>query len=129
MIWRAQLEEAKSQGFDVLDWLSACDDPLTVTACLVRSEDPGDFRLVTATPPVQSVADLFPSASWHERETREMFGVVFTGGDQRPLLTDGGHAPLRKATPLPARIEQRWPGSVDPAKPRRVQQAPGTPWT
>lgn len=129
MTWREQLQAAREQGYDVLDWLSASDDPLTITACLIRSQNPGEHRLITASAPVQTVVDLFPSAAWHERETAEMFGVKFAGGDDRPLLTQDGDGPLRKAAPLPARTDQPWPGAVDPAKPRRVQRPPGTPWT
>lgn len=129
MTWRERLLAARSEGFDVLDWLSAADDPLTITACLIASADPARHRLFSAHAPVASVADLFPSAAWHERETAQMFGVAFTGGDDRPLLTGGAAVPLRKTTPLPARTDRAWPGAVDPAKPRRVQQPPGTPWT
>lgn len=129
MKWREQLIAARDEGFDVLDWLSATDDPLTVTACLIRSDDPARHRLVSAPAPVESVSDLFPSAAWHERETAEMFGLSFTGGDDRPLLTQAGGGPLRKSTALASRVDTRWPGAVDPAKPRRIQQPPGTPWT
>lgn len=128
MNWRGLLLAARDEGFDVLDWLSATDDPVTITACLIRSDVPGQHRLVTAIAPVASVIDLFPSAAWHERETAEMFGVEFAGGDNRRLLTQESESPLRKAAALPARTDQPWPGAVDPAKPRRVQQPPGTPW-
>lgn len=129
MTWREQVLAAVSEGFDVLDWLSASDDPLTVTACLVRSEQPTDLRLLSAPAPVESITDLFASADWHERETAEMFGIVFAPVAPAPLLLAPGVAsPLRKQTPLSARVDQPWPGAVDPAKPRRSQQPPGTPW-
>ena len=48
---------------------------------------------------VASVADLFRTAEWHERETAEMFGIEFVGHpDPRKLLLPDeidGH-PLRK---------------------------------
>ena len=129
MTWREELAALRDEGFDVLDWLSARDDgDVTIAACLVRSDDPRQVRLVHAAAPVESVVDLFPSAAWHERETAEMFGVDF-GSDARPLLLPEGAPPvLRKQTPLPARL-QEWPGAVDPAKPRRRQDPPGTPWS
>ncbi len=55
-------------------------------------------------PVVPSVAAIFPAADWHERETRDMFGIVFEGHPNLvPLLlpddmTD--HFPLRKDNPL-----------------------------
>lgn len=130
MTWRERLLHAREEGFDVLDWLSAVDgDPVVVTACLVRSDDPARTLLLDAPTPVASVADVFPSAAWHERETAEMFGIDFEGHpDLRPLLLpEGADPPLRKEQPLPARLRP-WPGAIDPAKPRRAQQPPGTPW-
>lgn len=135
--WRETLGAARAEGFDVLDWLSARDDEthaeaasgVVVVAYLVRGDDPSQGRLFSAPAPVASVADLFPSAQWHERETSEMFGVRFEGlADTRPLLLEADAEPvLRKDTPLPQRLLP-WPGAVDPAKPRRSQQPPGTPW-
>ena len=51
-------------------------------------------------PEVESLADVWPSALFHERETYEMFGVVFRGhGDLRPILLPDelvGKWPMRK---------------------------------
>ncbi|MBK6764518.1 MAG: NADH-quinone oxidoreductase subunit C [Micrococcales bacterium] len=132
MSWREDVSALRAEGYDVLDWLSAAEDTgglVTITACLLRSDDPSQVRLVHAQAPVPSVTDLFASAAWHERETAEMFAVTFEGHpDPRPLLLAAGQAPaLRKATALPARLDP-WPGAVDPAKPLRPQAPPGTPW-
>lgn len=131
MTWRDEVLALREQGFDVLDWLSAVDEPagITITGCFLRSDDPADVRLLTAPAPVGSIADLYPSAAWHERETSEMFDVDFPGHpDPRPLLVPArGRGALRKQTPLSARLAP-WPGAVDPAKPRRAQEPPGTPW-
>ena len=52
--------------------------------------------------PVDSVTVVFAGANWFERETWDMFGVLFSGHpDQRRILTDygfDGH-PLRKDFP------------------------------
>ena len=52
------------------------------------------LRVVTttdATQPVPSVATIWPTATWFERETWDMYGVVFSGlADLRRLLTDYG---------------------------------------
>src|SRR5262249_61577570 len=43
------------------------------------------------TTPVPSIIEVFPGADWFERETHDLYGVVFTGHpDMRPLLTAYG---------------------------------------
>jgi len=72
-------------------------------------------------PHVPTVSHLWAAANWHERETHEMYGIVFDGHpDLRPLLTEEGlgYYPLRKSHPL-ADIEE-WQESylsaIDEAK-------------
>lgn len=55
-------------------------------------------------PKVPSVADVWPTANWHEREAWDMFGIVFGGHPdlRRMLLPEDypGH-PLRKDFKVP----------------------------
>jgi NADH-quinone oxidoreductase subunit C len=63
------------------------------------------------TTPVNSIIDVFPGADWFERETYDLYGVVFTGHpDMRRLLTDYGFEgyPLRKDFPLTGFVEVRY---------------------
>ncbi len=64
-----------------------------------------------AATPVPSVAAIWPAATWYERETWDMYGVVFEGQtDLRRLLTDYGFEghPLRKDFPLTGHVEVRY---------------------
>ncbi|MBL8573823.1 MAG: NADH-quinone oxidoreductase subunit C [Hyphomicrobiaceae bacterium] len=65
--------------------------------------------------PVPSVTPVFPGADWFERETYDMYGVLFTGHpDLRRLLTDygfDGH-PLRKDFPMTGFVEVRYDDEV-----------------
>jgi len=61
--------------------------------------------------PVPSLIDVFPGANWMERETYDLYGVLFSGHpDMRRLLTDYGFQghPLRKDFPLTGFVEVRW---------------------
>jgi NADH-quinone oxidoreductase subunit C len=60
---------------------------------------------------VPSIIDVFPGANWFERETYDLYGVLFTGHpDLRRLLTDYGFEghPLRKDFPLTGFVEVRY---------------------
>ena len=60
---------------------------------------------------VPSVVDVFPAAEWFERETYDLYGVLFSGHpDLRRILTDYGFQgyPLRKDFPLTGFVEVRY---------------------
>jgi NADH-quinone oxidoreductase subunit C len=63
------------------------------------------------TTPVPSLFDVFRGADWFERETYDLYGVLFTGHpDMRRILTDYGFEghPLRKDFPLTGFVEVRY---------------------
>jgi NADH-quinone oxidoreductase subunit C len=72
-------------------------------------------------PMVDSVTGIWASADWFERETFDMYGILFRGHpDLRRLLTDYGFIghPFRKDFPLSGNVEVRY----DPEKGRVVYQ-------
>jgi NADH-quinone oxidoreductase subunit C len=74
-----------------------------------------------AEPMVDSVTGVWAGADWFERETFDMFGIMFRGHpDLRRLLTDYGFIghPFRKDFPLSGNVEVRY----DPEKGRVVYQ-------
>ena len=61
--------------------------------------------------PVPSLAGVYPSATWYEREAWDMYGVFFADNpDLRRILTDYGFEghPLRKDFPLTGYVEVRY---------------------
>lgn len=65
-------------------------------------------------PIIATVSDLWRAADWHEREARDMFGIVFEGHPNLvPILLPEDmldHHPLRKDVPL-APLEE-WQGEM-----------------
>lgn len=60
---------------------------------------------------VPSLTGIFPCASWLERETFDMFGILFKGHpDLRRILTDYGFRghPMRKDFPTTGYVEVRY---------------------
>jgi NADH-quinone oxidoreductase subunit C len=65
--------------------------------------------------PIPSAVDVYPGADWYERETYDLYGVLFTGHpDLRRLLTDYGFEghPLRKDFPVTGFVEVRYDDEV-----------------
>jgi NADH:ubiquinone oxidoreductase subunit C len=134
-------------GCGFLDFLSAVDEgvALRVVCHLVALEPFGHVLLRTTLPAeepaVASIGHLFAGASWHERETAEMFGIAFldAAGERLDLpgllLPPGfeGH-PLRKDQLLASRLDRPWPGAKEPGESdadvrpsRRRLRPPGVP--
>lgn len=150
--WVGALTLARDElGFTFFDWLTAVDQldadeqpGFDVVAhvwsverrehLLLRTRVPGD------APVLATATGVYAGASWHERETFEMFGVTFDGHPHLVplLLPDGfeGH-PLRKDFVLAARAAKAWPGAKEPgeseaehgagAPGRRKTRPPGVP--
>lgn len=123
------------------DWLSAYDDRrdadetpmLAVVLHVWSTEHRQHLRLRTRVPAtggrLPSLTNVWSGVNWHERETFEMFGIVF---DDHPnlvplLLPDGfeGH-PLCKEFVLASRVAKSWPGAKEPGESdREASASPG----
>lgn len=72
-------------------------------------------------PVLDSLADLWPSANWYERESFDLYGIMYSGHpDLRRILTDYGFVghPFRKDFPVSGYVEMRY----DPELGRVVYQ-------
>jgi NADH-quinone oxidoreductase subunit C len=100
-----------------IDW-PARDKRFDVVYHLLSPKRNQRVRVKIATDeatPVASIVGVFPGADWFERETYDLYGVLFVGHpDMRRLLTDYGFEghPLRKDFPLTGFVEVRWDDEV-----------------
>jgi NADH-quinone oxidoreductase subunit C len=142
--WVAALTFARDElGCGYFDWLTAVDELAEGFGVVahVYSLETGLHLLIRtrvprADPVLPTATGVYRGANWHERETFEMFGVIFDGhpGLKPLLLPDGfeGH-PLRKEFVLAARVAKPWPGAKEPgegaggAPSRRRMLPPGVP--
>jgi NADH-quinone oxidoreductase subunit C len=103
------VDEAEN-GFGVVMHVYA---PIHRHHLLLRTVVPRD------NPVVPTSTGVYRGANWHERETWEMFGIVFAGHPNlvKLLLSDEfeGH-PLRKEFQLASRIAKPWPGAKEPGE-------------
>lgn len=79
------------------------------------------FAVDDAFPVLASVASVWSSANWYEREAFDLFGLVFEGHeDLRRILTDYGFIghPFRKDFPVSGHVEMRY----DPDEGRVIYQ-------
>jgi NADH-quinone oxidoreductase subunit C len=82
---------------------------------LCEMEEDGD------EPVIDSLVDVWAAANWFERETFDLYGILFRGHpDLRRILTDYGFIghPFRKDFPLAGNVEVRY----DPEKKRVIYQ-------
>ncbi len=144
--WIAALTAARDElGATFFDWLTAVDElengySIAAFVCApADGEGAGLERgqgvlLKTSVPrdaaELPTATTVYRGANWHERETFEMFGVVFTGHpDLKPLLLPDGFEgyPLRKEFVLASRVVKAWPGAKEPGESEhdRGRAAPG----
>jgi NADH-quinone oxidoreductase subunit C len=105
------LRDEADLAFDYLMCLSGVDYTKGVLGVVVQLYSMTHRHRITLkvevpaeTPDVASIADVWPSANWHEREAYDMIGIRFTGHPdlRRILLPEDwdGH-PLRKDYKIP----------------------------
>jgi NADH-quinone oxidoreductase subunit C len=72
---------------------------------------------VPSTLEIPSISDIYQGADWHERETRDFYGVVFDGHpNMKPLLLSEEdqdfHPLLKEETKLKSLHEVSWPSEA-----------------
>jgi NADH-quinone oxidoreductase subunit C len=118
---REVLSALKADGYRLLVFLSCVDHLIDasrefsarfeIVYQLRDLDNAAEIRVRTFiggdAPRIDSVHDIFPPANWEERETYDMFGIVFTNhpGLTRILMPDDwvGH-PLRRDYPVGGEI-------------------------
>ncbi len=92
---------ARSKRFDVVYHLLSMHNNTRIRVKAVVGEDET----------ISTITSVYPAADWFERETFDMYGIVFSGHpDLRRILTDYNFEgyPLRKDFPLTGHVEVRY---------------------
>ncbi len=130
-----QTEEATSTGFsrgavpeNIVPDDDATFEPRRFAVVYHLLSISGNYRLRLRVftgpdnpPVVPSVVEIWSVANWFERETFDLFGILFDGHpDLRRILTDYGFIghPFRKDFPLVGNVEVRY----DPERSRVIYQ-------
>jgi len=135
--YKTVCERLKGQGFEQLidlcgvDYGAYADKPregprFAVVVHLLSIQKNSRLRVRTFGPDnefpvVASLVEVWPAASWFEREAFDLYGIVFDGHpDLRRILTDYGFVghPFRKDFPLSGHVEMRY----DPEQKRVIYQ-------
>ncbi len=96
---------SRAARFDVVYHLLSPRQNLRIRVKVTTDEDT----------PVPSATPVYLGADWYERETYDLYGVLFSGHpDLRRILTDYGFEghPLRKDFPLTGFVEVRYDDEV-----------------
>jgi NADH-quinone oxidoreductase subunit C len=96
---------SRAARFDVVYHLLSPRQNLRIRVKVATDEDT----------PVPSATPVYLGADWYERETYDLYGVLFSGHpDLRRILTDYGFEghPLRKDFPLTGFVEVRYDDEV-----------------
>lgn len=96
---------SRAQRFDVVYHLLSPRQNLRIRVKVATDEDT----------PVPSATSVYLGADWYERETYDLYGVLFSNHpDLRRILTDYGFEghPLRKDFPLTGFVEVRYDDEV-----------------
>jgi NADH-quinone oxidoreductase subunit C len=138
--WRNVHIQALEAGYLRCEWITAADlygvhvvstlanlkGELLIIRCELSS-NPAEGPLEC-----EAIDHIYASASFHQREIAQMFGVTFRGAtDTNPAFDVDFHGyPLRRSYPLTPRLESTWPGAQD-AQARRAAPVPGVnrEWT
>ena len=99
--------DRKEEGFEVVVQVTS-----SATGLGIRMKTPCGAE----DPTCPTISDIYPGASWHEREASELLGITFEGHPHlvKLLLPEEFEGyPLRKSFELMSRVAKPWPGESE----------------
>ncbi|MBU6346989.1 MAG: NADH-quinone oxidoreductase subunit C [Actinomycetales bacterium] len=128
--WLTLAREVRADGFVRCEWLTAVHngaESFTVTACVSRDGIDQTIFCTTIEATINSLTEIWPNVEFHEREVRQMFGIQFINLNNPNSAFNAPlpGLPLRRDFALTPRVNQPWPGQVDPDKVKKPKLPPG----
>lgn len=129
--WVTVHEQLRETGFVRFEYLTAAHNGQAEFEVFSKLTTPDLSEAVllktTVTNEIESLASVFPTSTFHEREVRQLFGLHFAGHEnmQNAFDVDFDGYPLRRDFALTTRATANWPGAVEPDE--KARRRPSLP--
>ncbi|MGA9177979.1 MAG: NADH-quinone oxidoreductase subunit C [Desulfobacterales bacterium] len=113
-------QDKRNSGLEVVYQFSRYDQLYRIKGCVS----------VPNTHKIPSISDIYQGADWHERETRDFYGIVFDGHpNMKPLLLaeedPDFHPLLKEEEKLKSLDEVSWPSEIPEAAKKEAEPETG----
>lgn len=128
--WMSVAQQLYDAGFTRCEWLKGVHlsgEQFEILLSVTKPDLSESYVVGTKIDQsIASIAGIYPSTDFHERECAQLLGVMFSNrlNDDPAFETTFDGFPLRRDFVLTERLVTPWPGQVDPEKAARRRPTP-----